>query len=553
MTDGELSRYITKLGDRIAVRQYCKIEVQDTGEISKAVQSLRAKLNGRIDKSNKLIGNSNALKTERRFQLGMFEKAGQSFVQVRERRGGGIRHLKAPKSTTMAEIKEMGKELFFPRGKCTIGNVDEFDFSIRDFTEELLDPSATLGDQYELRKVKILRLYISAERKTNTVFVDVDDIDELDSDDLTEETFMPHDNQTLQASASETPALLVNEVLQVSEEEQASQISIDEEIQIGYVLMDDDVDLDDTLPMEVDNMMLGRQTALQPPRVTRIKLRRGHVFQDLNAAFQEGTLSVDDTLVEVEMVLPNGSIEKGEDNGGVLRDALSEYWDAFMTKCTTGSTSRIPMTRHDMTDTWKIVAKVMVLGYNVGGYFPIMLAKPFMKHCLGQEVKSDDLWETFLQCITNEEKNIAEQAMQDFSSVDGSDEWLDFLDAHEVKILVSETNCKKTLHEVAHKEIIQDPAYISDCWNEELKNLRLPSGGIDEVLGKLNPSSRKVISVLQPEENMSKRDQTMFDFLKKYIRTCSESHLKKFLRFCTGMTLRTPVINCYVLAKIIVV
>lgn len=29
------------------------------------------------------------------------------------------------------------------------------------------------------------------------------------------------------------------------------------------------------------------------------------------------------------MVLPNGNREKGEDNGGVLRDALSEYWDTF--------------------------------------------------------------------------------------------------------------------------------------------------------------------------------------------------------------------------------
>lgn len=115
------------------------------------------------------------------------------------------------------------------------------------------------------------------------------------------------------------------------------------------LLEDADADIDDTLPMEVENLMSHQQRVLQPPRAIKIKLLRGHVFQDLNAAFQEGPLSVNDNLVEVEMVLPNGSIEKGEDSGGVLRDALSEYWDAFMTKCATGSTVRIPMTRHDMT------------------------------------------------------------------------------------------------------------------------------------------------------------------------------------------------------------
>lgn len=43
----------------------------------------------------------------------------------------------------------------------------------------------------------------------------------------------------------------------------------------------------------------------------------GHVFPDLNAAFRDGLVSVDNSLLEVEMVLPNGTIEKGVANGGV--------------------------------------------------------------------------------------------------------------------------------------------------------------------------------------------------------------------------------------------
>lgn len=99
------------------------------------------------------------------------------------------------------------------------------------------------------------------------------------------------------------------------------------------------------------------------------------------------------------MVLPNGSSEKGEDNGGILRDALSEYWGTFFVKCTAGSTLKVPMTRHDMKDEWQNVAKVMVLGYNIVQYFPIVLAKPFLCYCLGLEIDEDELFTTFLEIV----------------------------------------------------------------------------------------------------------------------------------------------------------
>lgn len=99
------------------------------------------------------------------------------------------------------------------------------------------------------------------------------------------------------------------------------------------------------------------------------------------------------------MVLPNGSSEKGEDNGGILRDALSEYWGTFFMKCTAGSTLKVPMTRHDMKDEWQNVAKVMVLGYNIVQYFPIVLAKPFLCYCLGLEIDEDELFTAFLEIV----------------------------------------------------------------------------------------------------------------------------------------------------------
>ncbi|KAF4092325.1 hypothetical protein AMELA_G00019490 [Ameiurus melas] len=67
----------------------------------------------------------------------------------------------------------------------------------------------------------------------------------------------------------------------------------------------------------------GGQEPRQPPKTTRLRFHRGNVFNELNAAFKNVCVFVDESLLEIEMVLLSGNTEKGEDNGGVLRDALS--------------------------------------------------------------------------------------------------------------------------------------------------------------------------------------------------------------------------------------
>ncbi|CAL9699778.1 unnamed protein product [Knipowitschia caucasica] len=316
-------------------------------------------------------------------------------------------------------------------------------------------------------------------------------------------------------------------------------LSDDEEIVIGRDPLSDGIyDLDDTLPM--DSVQVESfptvQEPCQLPKTTRLRLHRGNIFQELNAAFGKGLVSVNDCLLEIEMVQPNGTTEKGEDNGGVLRDALSEYWETFVMKCTSGNIIKIPVTRHDMKDEWENIAKVMVLGYNMVKYFPIVLPKPFLAYCLGLAIMDDDLFSTFLDSVPSEEKEVAEHAVKDFISVSATEEWLDFLEAHDVKILVTQANVRKTLLEVAHKELVQDPAYIAECWSDVLRELKLPPGGLDEVLSSLHPTPRKVIALLQ-HETLNKRDSQILDFLKKFIRNCSELRLRKFLRFCRGADL----------------
>lgn len=180
MTDDQLISYIPKIGDRIAIQRYCRRDVAALEEgtsttVSKATESLMTKLKQRRafkstrgdERSGKLLQNTNAAKMKRTYQMGLFEEVGDTLIQVKAKRGGGTRRLQAEKTATMAELTEVGKDLFFPNGKCKLGDLKEFDFTMRDFTEEELDPLLTLGPHYENRNVKMLRLYLSCT-KTDT-------------------------------------------------------------------------------------------------------------------------------------------------------------------------------------------------------------------------------------------------------------------------------------------------------------------------------------------------------------------------------------------------
>lgn len=254
--------------------------------------------------------------------MGLFEEIRGSFVQIKEKRGGGTRHLKALKSATMAELLDCGKKLFFPNGKNRLGDITEFELKLRDFTEEELDLQTTLVEQYEIRKVKILRLYLSCKRLYTTPSSRIQSVGEFASEKPSTSAkvceceegpvAITEKNQLL---VVDLPFLSDDSVVWIepdTENVTHSSISVDEEIQFGYAVLEDHTILDDTLPMDPV------QIAREKPHATKIKLRRGNVFQDLNAAFTDGLVFLSDSLVEIEMVLRNGSTEKGEDNGGIL-------------------------------------------------------------------------------------------------------------------------------------------------------------------------------------------------------------------------------------------
>ena len=83
------------------------------------------------------------------------------------------------------------------------------------------------------------------------------------------------------------------------------------------------------------------------------------------------------------MLKADGLPELAEDNGGVMRDALSEFWETFYLQYTEGNTYKVPVLRHDMTDIkWKAVAAIIKIGFQQEEVHPIKLAAPFMQQAI---------------------------------------------------------------------------------------------------------------------------------------------------------------------------
>lgn len=184
MTDEQMAKYITSYGDRVAVLSFCQ-RSQCTTDKETLLQNLRDKIGARKMKrrtSGALCCASGLFQTQgvglakerskapvkisRKIEIGWLHFNGEEYHQVRTRYGGGTRHPTVDKATTVSEILEMGKELFFPDGNSTKGAVEDFLFDVCDFKRNPIPLDETVGNLYEKTKMKLLRFYICTREET---------------------------------------------------------------------------------------------------------------------------------------------------------------------------------------------------------------------------------------------------------------------------------------------------------------------------------------------------------------------------------------------------
>ena len=107
---------------------------------------------------------------------------------------------------------------------------------------------------------------------------------------------------------------------------------------------------------------------------------------------------------------------------------------------------------------------------------------------------------------------------------------LDFLSAFDCKRKVTHSNLVEIMREIAHKEIVQKPQYVSDCWQPILAHLKIcfpDVKSLHQLYSSITPSNVKVIGLLEASLATAAETETLAH-LKRLIRGLDEAKLTKF-------------------------
>lgn len=596
--DVSLSKYLPIYGDRIALYNFCKIGKTSKKKNPGLFEKLKTRMQLQTtteenceddrDDDSEDTKSSNALKRQRRIQIGWIHRTGRSsFSQVLTRDGGGPRKVIVDKGAVKNDIMEFAKAKFFPKGVSAKGPTENFIFDIWDFARNKMPDSVTVGETYQLTGLSSLRYYLYTEEKKekkhenskgkklklcndNSLTKRIqhhDDSDNVLSDGLPEMKYTRRNYIEEKKVTTSSPKEFVEseppmmDILRMAAIEsniidEYQNDDTDNDIQFSPFDGSSFTDLNETIPElfhdaiqpRLVNLVDAEQAALTselPMKMVNdyhcklVKVYRGQVLQSLLDFFQKDENDPNNFILSIEMILPNGKTEAAEDNGGVLRDCLSEFWKDFYQQCTTGTSNKLPFLRHDFEEKrWKAVAKIIVIGWEQEGYFPIQISKAFMEQCIyGKTTIS--LIDAFLCTVSPTDKEVLNRALTEFDSVD-TDDLLDILENFDCKSLPNSQNILEIISQLAHKAIIQEPNFVIDSWNS-IFSMRLSKNlskeHFDTTYQKLVPTPKKVINIIRYPTDMDVLQSTVSKHLQRFIKDLDNNSLSDFLRFVTGSDL----------------
>ena len=232
-------------------------------------------------------------------------------------------------------------------------------------------------------------------------------------------------------------------------------------------------------------------------------------------------------------------LEAGRGNG-VSRDVYASFWVEILDSYFIGENERVPFVRHDLFVTeWEAIGKILFKGYIDVHYFPMLLSKSFMSYVLFGENEDDHLLSSFLNYIAEDHRKLVNEAIStDDESFFQSDDFFEFLDEFKCRTLITKSNVRSTIIELARQELIQKPHLMAACWKTHIAAIVSFSPfkdwtSLNAFYADMVPTTKKVIALIDAVTN-DDSEKDCLTFLKRYIRGLDSNMLKKLLRFLTG-------------------
>ncbi|XP_030609353.1 uncharacterized protein LOC115797005 [Archocentrus centrarchus] len=538
MSDEELKTYLPSYGDRLAVFGFCRR--QGNSRKSTLFERLKTKLSKRktsedgsstAQEHSEPTHKRNALKTKRKIEIGWmhYDEDADVFKQVRARRGGGTRKMVICKDAKKSDILQVAKDLFFPNGGNVRGPLTDFECDLKDYQEMTVDGGLTVGEMHNVTKLNILRFYLTTKKTQSSPGLQSSSQDQNSSSFTvaTVSSFAPFEQ--VSPDVTQTVDTTDNNLSLSSMQAVSDNSSYSSDIVfVGPVSDSESINLDDTL-------VLTPQPGPTSERMKRVLVvHRGQVMPELISHFSANDL--EDVDIKIQLVLPDGTPEKAYDHGGVVRDCLSEFWKEFYDQCTTGTAYKVPFLRHDFgQQEWESVGRIIAFGWATEKYLPVKIAPAILEQAAFGYVKSD-IVENFLKFMPESEHTVLEAWQSDFSSVD-QEELVDILDNQSCRRMPTACNATEVLMELAHKTLVQEPAYVIEQWAKTLSTAGESLCDLSSVYEALQPNVRKVLGCFTFPETMTTHQKVIQKYLTTYVKNVKKQHLCLFLRFCTGSDL----------------
>lgn len=534
MTDAQLRDYLPSYGDRLALLGFCRRNANSTRKET-LFQRLTNKLKRKKDEEERgekerNPPSKNARKTMRKVELGWmnYDDTCGIFKQVRTKRGGGTRRIDVSKDAVKKDLIKIGMDLFFSSGSNAVGNIADFHFDLKDFKQMTVNDSVTVGQLYDDTGLTLLRFYVSTHKKTDGEPNRSEDQERIEHEPSPSlgTAAIPH--------TSQEDAILIEdaEVEVIVDADTVVDVKIDMEdssivcISSGTISGHFEEDLDDTLPVSPQGMPVQRKHVL-------LIIHRGQVLRQLIGHFYNDQIMSAD--VQIQLVLPDGTHEKGFDSGGVVRDCLSEFWSEFLEQCTTGNELKVPFLRHDFGQMeWESVGRILAFGWERERYLPVKIAPTIIEQAAFGFTRSSVL-ENFLKYLPPSDRSLIESWRSNV--IEDMEELIEVLGTYDCRKLPTAENANAVLQELAHKTLIQEPAYVIEQWMKPLGRVKDSLEDLTAVYEALQPTAKKVLKTLYLPDTLDLSQKSMQKHLTSYLKNADTLHLGNFLRFCTGSDL----------------
>ena len=278
---------------------------------------------------------------------------------------------------------------------------------------------------------------------------------------------------------------------------------------------------------------------LNPTEVRVLKARRSQICKDWVNYFQDKEITTHSIVFE--MIDDRGFSEIG-DGVGVTRDVFSLFWKAFGDSMTIGERERVPYVRHDhFVSEWQAIGGILVKGYKMVSYFPLFLSRAFLAYCFFEEAVPDlVVGESFKKYLSADEEKLVENCLSPDRDVNlfESEEVIEFLECLNCRTVLTQTNCKNVITEIAKQELIQKPHIMLSTWQPILSELKMfepfqSPESLELLYESLKPTNKKVLQLLVAEPTTG-GERDALKFLQRYVRGLDTAILLHFLRFTTG-------------------